>query len=297
MSGIVSLLHAPLISVQDRSLTLVDLAITVGLVLLFYFLAQAATRRFQRWLGQRLSLSATQRRLCATIVNLTILFAGIYTSLSYLGVDLSIFLIPMGALGIGLGLGLQSLASNYVAGLVLLTEKTIRDGDMIEVDGIRGTVLETGLRATVVKTFGNTEVILPNALLVSQRLDNWTKSDRMLRVEAHVRVAYGSDIGTVHALLLAQIVRHPAVLTEPEPRTFLVELAASGLQFRLLYWIDDPAQRLSSLSEILEGICYELQKQGIAIPFPQHDIWLRTAPSEAPAMPQGQDVVSAPDNR
>ena len=96
---------------------------------------------------------------------------------------------------------------------------------MIDVDGSQGTVVETGLRATVVKTFGNTEVVLPNSLLVSQRLDNWTKSDRILRVASLVGVAYGSDIAAVHSLLQEQVVSHPAVLSDPEPRTFLMEFA------------------------------------------------------------------------
>ncbi len=303
MGGIVRILNTPLTTVQGNPLTLVDMAITVGLVLFFFLLARIMTKQFRRWIGNRLPIKATNRRLLSSTLNLTLLLAGVYTSLSFLGIDLAIFLVPLGALSIGLGLGLQTLASNYVAGLVLLTERTIRDGDVIEVDGIRGTVVETGLRTTVVKTFGNTEVILPNSLLVSQRLDNWTKSDRILRVDSLVGVAYGSDIAAVHSLLHKQIVSHPAVLADPEPRTFLMEFADSSLQFRILYWIDDPAQRLSSLSEILEGIYAELQKQNIAIPFPQHDVWIRTDQEEArdpegpeDIMPGNQDSLPAASN-
>ena len=278
MGGIFRFINSPVTTVQGTSLTLVDLFITVGSVLLFYLLARAAASQFQRRVENRLTLNATNRRLFRSTIYLTILFAGVYISLSFLGVDLSIFLVPLGALSIGLGLGLQNLASNYIAGLVLMTEGTIRDGDVIEVDGIRGTVVETSLRTTVVKTFGNTEVIVPNSLMVSQRLDNWTKSDRILRVESHIGVAYGSDISAVHEVLLAQIVKHAAVLSEPEPRSYLVEFSDSALLFRVQYWIDDPTQRLSSLSEILEDIYLELQKQGIAIPFPQRDVWLKTEP-------------------
>ena len=279
MGGIVRFLSAPLTTVQGTPLTLVDLFITLGSVLLFYLLARVAARQFQRWVEDRLKLTATNRRLFRSAIFLTILSAGVYTSLSYLGVDLSIFLVPLGALSIGLGLGLQTLASNYIAGLVLMTERTIRDGDVIEVDGIRGTVMETGLRTTVVKTFGNTEVIVPNSLMVSQRLDNWTKSDRILRIESQIGVAYGSDIGKVHEILRSQIVGHAAVIPDPEPRTFLVEFADSALLFRIQYWIDDPTLRLSSLSEILEGIYLKLQENDIAIPFPQRDVWLKTEPT------------------
>ncbi len=275
MGGIIRFLNTPVTTVQGSSLTPVDLLITVGIVLLFYILARVGARQFQNRLEGRLKLTATNRRLLRSTVFLSILFAGVYTSLSSLGINLSIFLVPLGALSIGLGLGLQNLASNYIAGLVLMTEGTIRDGDVIEVDGIRGTVQEMSLRTTVVKTFSNTEVIVPNSLMVSQRLDNWTKSDQILRIESQIGVAYGTDISVVHEILHSHIAAHSAVLSEPEPRTFLVEFADSALLFRIQYWIDDPSQRLSSLSEILEAIYCGLQERGVSIPFPQRDVWLK----------------------
>ena len=278
MGGIIRFLSTPLTTVQGTPLSLFDLAITLGSVLIFYILARVAARQFQKKLENRLKLTATNRRLTRTVIFLSILFAGVYTSLSYLGINLSIFLVPLSALSIGLGLGLQNLASNYIAGLVLMTEGTIRDGDMIEVDGIRGTVQEMSLRTTVVKTFSNTEVIVPNSLMVSQRLDNWTKSDRILRIESQIGVAYGSDISVVHEILHSHIVKHPAVLSDPEPLSFLVEFADSALLFRIQYWINDPSQRLSSLSEILEDIYLGLQARGISIPFPQRDVWLKADP-------------------
>ena len=290
MGGIIRFLNTPVTTVQGSLLTPIDLLITVGIVLLFYILARVGARQFQNRLEGRLKLTATNRRLLRTTVFLSILFAGVYTSLSSLGINLSIFLVPLGALSIGLGLGLQNLTSNYIAGLVLMTEGTIRDGDVIEVDGIRGTVQEMSLRTTVVKTFSNTEVIVPNSLMVSQRLDNWTKSDQILRIESHIGVAYGTDISAVYEILHSQIAAHSAVLSDPEPRTFLVEFADSALLFRIQYWIDDPSQRLSSLSEILEAIYFGLQERGISIPFPQRDVWLK-GDSFGPNVP----LVSAAD--
>ncbi len=279
MGGIGRFLTSPLATVQGDPLTLADLLFTVASVLFFYLLARVAAGQFRRKVEPRLRVTATNKHLLRSTVYLSILIAGIYTSLSFLRVDLSIFLVPLGALSIGLGLGLQSLASNYIAGLVLMMEGTIRDGDVIEVDGIRGTVVEIGLRTTIVQTFSNTEVIVPNSLMVSQRLDNWTKSDRVIRIESHIGVAYGSDIGKVHEILHSNIACHAAVIPDPEPRTFLVEFADSALLFRIQYWIDDPTQRLSSLSEILEGIYRDLNEQGIVIPFPQRDVWLKREPA------------------
>ncbi|MYD90839.1 MAG: mechanosensitive ion channel [Caldilineaceae bacterium SB0662_bin_9] len=272
MNAIVNILNQQVTSVGGNPLTLSDILTTVGLVLAFYFLARITTRGARNFLQQRTRISATALRLSLQMFSGFMLLAGVYVSLSALGLDLSVFLIPLGALSIGLGLGLQSLAGNFVSGLVLLTERTVREGDIIEVDGIMGTVQETGLRATVLKTFGNTEAVLPNSVLTSQRLDNWTRSDRILRVESFVSVAYGTEVEPVHQTLMERIRSHPAVLDEPEPNTFLVELGDSALRFRILYWIDDPSQRLSSLSEILQGIHEDFAEQGIAIPFPQLDV-------------------------
>ena len=275
MNGIVNVLNQQVTSIEGNPLTLADILTTVALVLAFYFLARVATGGARNLLQQRTRISATALRLSLQMFSGFMLLAGVYVSLSALGLDLSVFLIPLGALSIGLGLGLQSLAGNFISGLVLLTERTVREGDIIEVDGIMGTVQETGLRATILKTFGNTEVVLPNSVLTSQRLDNWTRSDRILRVESFVGVAYGTEVEPVHQALMERIRSHPAVLDDPEPSTFLVELGASALRFRLLYWIDNPSQRLSSLSEILQGIHEDFAEQGIAIPFPQLDVNLR----------------------
>ncbi len=275
MAGLYRLLTTPLAVTQGTSLTLVDILITVGVFLVFYALARIASSRLRKNVLPRMKMAGSHRRVLSSVLSFLILLAGVYASLSFIGIDLSIMLLPLGAVSIGLGLGLQTLASNYVAGLVLLTEKTIRDGDLIEVDGVTGTVVETGLRTTVVRTFNNTEVIVPNSVLTANRLENWTKTDTVVRVEAFVGVAYGSDLRQVHAILRQAIVRHPAALAEPEPCTFLAEFAASAIQFRLLYWVDDPSARLTSLSEILEAVYGDFQAQGIVIPFPQTDVWIK----------------------
>ena len=298
MNGIVNVLNQQVTSIEGDPLTLADILTTLILVLVFYLLARVVTGGARKLLRDRLHLSATAVRLSLQVFSGFMLLAGVYVSLSALGLDLSVFLIPLGALSIGLGLGLQSLAGNFVSGLVLLTSRTVREGDIIEVDGIMGTVQETGLRATILKTFGNTEVVLPNSVLTSQRLDNWTRSDRILRVESFVSVAYGTEVEPVHQALMERIRNHPAVLDDPEPSTFLVELGDSALRFRLLYWIDDPSQRLSSLSEILQGIHEDFAEQGIVIPFPQLDVNLRSRqvlsrPSAGDQDPCRQEPIGA----
>ncbi len=275
MNAIVSIFNQQVTSVGGNPLTLADILTTIGLVLAFYFLARITTRGARHFLQRTTRISATSLRLSLQMFSGFMLLAGVYVSLSALGLDLSVFLVPLGAMSIGLGLGLQSLAGNFVAGLVLLTERTVREGDIIAVDGIEGTVLETGLRSTIVKTFNNTETVLPNEVLTSQRLDNWTRSDRILRLESLVGVAYGTEVEPVHKVLLERARNHPAVLDEPEPKSYLVALGDSALHFRILYWIDDPKHRRSTPSEILQGVLEDFAEQGIAIPFPQLDVHLR----------------------
>ena len=291
MPGIVNILNQQVTSVGGNPLTLADILTTVGLVLAFYFLARITTRGAREFLQRRTRISATTLRLSLQMFSGFMLLAGVYVSLAALGLDLSVFLVPLGALSIGLGLGLQSLAGNFVAGLVLLTERTVREGDIIEVDGIMGTVLETGLRATIVKTMSNTEVVVPNSTLTSQRLNNWTRSDRILRIESFVSVAYGTEVAPVHQALMDRIRSHPAVLDDPEPNTFLVELGDSALRFRIMYWIDDPRQRHRALSDILQGIHEDFAEQGIAIPFPQLDVHLRDRPAWSIGGPCRQESI------
>ncbi len=296
MGGIYKFLTAPIVETQGQVLNLVDILITIGVFLVFYVLARIFSHQLQKAILPKVGITGSARRLINSIVSFILLFAGVYTALTYIGINLSVMLVPLGAVSIGLGLGLQTLASNYVAGVVILIEKTFRDGDLIDVDGVVGTVIETGLRATVVRTFNNTEVILPNSILISQQLENWTKTDTVIRVDATVGVAYGSHIRQVHDILRHQITRHEAVLEDPEPRTFLTEFADSAVNFRFLYYVGEPMHRLSSLSDILEGVYLEFERQGIEIPFPQRDIWMRAAQQSSTAgspvsMPQEATAI------
>ncbi len=116
-------------------------------------------------------VKGSARRLVGSVASFSVLLAGVYTSLSYIGINASVLLVPAGTVGVGLGLGLRSWASNYIAGIVILHEHTFKDGDLINVNGVKGTVLEIGLRATLVRTEDNTEVIIPNSLLISRNLE------------------------------------------------------------------------------------------------------------------------------
>ncbi len=192
------------------------------------------------------------------------------------GIDLSRITILVGALGVGIGFGLQNIVNNFISGLILLFERPIQLGDTIEVGGLMGNVQAIGIRASTVRTFDGAEVIVPNADLISTQVTNWTLSDRMRRLETPIGVAYGSDPAQVLAILQEVAARHPKVLTNPEPNALFVGFGESSLDFSLRAWTAEFDTWLVVRSELYTQIYAALAQAGIEIPFPQRDLHLRS---------------------
>lgn len=198
-----------------------------------------------------------------------------------LGFGLSQITILGGALGVGIGFGLQAIVNNFVSGLILLFERPIKVGDMIEIGMEVGEVKELGLRATIVQTFDNAEVVIPNSELITGRVTNWTLSEKRVRVKLPVGVAYGTDISAVLKILLSCADANPMVLTKPEPKALFLAFGASSLDFELRVWIPDFAEGLVVRSELNQDIEAEFDLAGIEIPFPQTDLHLRSIDEKA----------------
>jgi potassium-dependent mechanosensitive channel len=196
--------------------------------------------------------------------------------LAALGVELQNFAIVAGALGIGIGFGLQNIVSNFVAGLILLFERPVRVGDTVVVDGEWGTIRKIGLRSTIMQTFDQSEMIVPNADLVSEKVVNWTLSNPIARVILPLGVAYGSSIPQVLEILRAAAPAHAAVLHDPPPQSLFVGFGDSSLDFELRVWVRDIRQRLEVRSMVLTEVERRLGEAGIEIPFPQRDLHVRS---------------------
>ena len=184
--------------------------------------------------------------------------------------------IIFSAFSVGIGFGLQNIFNNLVSGVILLFEREVQIGDIIEVGDLMGTVNSMGIRSSHIRTFEGAEVIVPNGLLISKEVVDWTLSDKSRRIEIISGVAYGSDVHLVKKLLMEVIKKHPDVKPDPEPLVLFNAMGESSLDFRLLFWTDQFEQWLRIRSEIIFAIHDTLYENDISIPFPQRDLHLKS---------------------
>jgi small-conductance mechanosensitive channel len=197
--------------------------------------------------------------------------------LQSLGVNLNSLVVVGGALGIGVGLGLQAVVSNFVAGLILLIEQPIKLGDRIEVGDTYGDVVRLSGRSTWIRTNDNVIIVVPNSEFINQRVTNWTANDRQVRISLSVGVSYDSNPKAVRALLLAVADQHADVLHEPAPEVIFSAFGDSSLNFDLRVWTEKQVQTPTRLkSDLYFEIFEACQKAQIEIPFPQRDLHIRS---------------------
>jgi potassium efflux system protein len=222
----------------------------------------------------RLTLPRGVPAAISTGTHYVILDVAFLIAIGAAGFDLGKFTLLAGALGVGIGFGLQNVVNNFVSGLILLFERPVQTGDMIEVGPLQGEVKRIGIRSSTVRTFDGADVIVPNAALISERLVNWTFADRSRRIDLEVGVAYGSDPNKVLALLLETARAHAEVMSLPEPQAFFTQFQDSALAFQLRIWCRfELAPRIKS--ELGIAIHDALRGAGIEIPFPQTDVHLK----------------------
>ncbi len=212
-----------------------------------------------------------------TTVHYVVLLLGFLLAISAAGVDLNRVSLLAGAFGVGIGFGLQNVVNNFVSGLILLYERPVQLGDMVEVGGTTGEVRRIGIRSSTIRTPQGAEVIVPNSNLISDRVVNWTFSDRRRRVDVKVGVAYGTDPERVLSLLESVARGHPDVLEDPAPQALFVGFGESSLDFELRAWTPLFESWVVTQSDLVVRVSRGLAEAGIEIPFPQRDLHLRTA--------------------
>lgn len=227
-------------------------------------------------LGRRISERGT-RLAIVSIIKYIILVAGFIFIFDSAGFNLGAFSWLLGALGVGLGFGLQNITSNFVSGIIILFERPIKVGDRIQVGGVSGDVVEISMRSTTIVTNDNISVIVPNNEFINGNVTNWSHNDRRVRFHYPVGVAYKEDPTRVKEIVLGVAKKHPGVLQTPPPDFWFVEYGDNALNFELVVWTSSYIQKPVVLkSELYYEIFKEFSHHGIEIPFPQRDIHIRT---------------------
>lgn len=198
--------------------------------------------------------------------------------MDYLGVKVTVLLAGSTALFVGLGLGLQDAFKDFVSGFIILMERTVTVGDVVEVDGIIGKVLEVGLRTTLVQTRDDIYMIIPNQKLTSEHVINWSQSKKVTRFSIGVGVAYGSDTRLVEKLLLDAVNEHKMISKTPSPSVQFVDFGNSSLDFKIFFYSANLFRIEAVKSDVRYIIDQKFRENNITIPFPQRDLWVRDWP-------------------
>ncbi len=212
----------------------------------------------------------SMRKMAANVLRALLLVIGLMLALSAVGIDLTALSVLGGAIGVGLGFGLQKLASNYISGFVILAERSLRIGDLVRVDNFEGVITDINTRYTVLRSVSGRESIVPNELLITQRVENASLADRRLLLTTAVQVPYGTDLDTLMPQLQEAVQASHRVLDDPPPKVLLTNFAPDGLELTVAFWINDPESgQLSARSAVNLTLLNTLNRLGLEIPFPQ----------------------------
>ena len=270
-------LQWPIVRTGQTTITVWSLVYLLVLVLLLLWVA----RRLQRWLvdgpllRQRFDVGA--RHAAGMLARYLVLLIGLLVIVQTAGIDLTTFNVLAGAVGIGVGFGLQNVVSNFIAGVIIMFERPIKIGDRIEVAGVDGNVVEIGARGTTVVTNDNIAVIVPNSKFITENVVNWKYNDSRVRFRIPVSVAYGSDMQRVEQALLDVAAADADVLKDPPPAVRLMAFGDDGLSIELRAWSTSLIDRKGQLvSQLNFAIYRRFQHDGIEFPFPQRDLHLKS---------------------
>jgi small-conductance mechanosensitive channel len=268
------------ITIGSASFSLDSILIFFIVIYISLLLANTIRILLEEDVLSRVSLSKGLPHTIAMLVKYTLITAGFFLAVNAAGIPVDKLTIILGAMSVGIGFGLQNIFNNLVSGLILLFERPIQLGDTVQVGQLTGNVKTIGLRSSNITTFDGAEVIVPNGQLIANEVINWTLSDQKRRIELVIGVSYKSDPELVHSLLSDILNSHTELVLDPEPLVFFNGLGESSLDFTLLFWIADYNHSRRIKSEILFSIFKVFKNNDIEIPFPQHDLHLRSVDGE-----------------
>lgn len=277
LEGTMSLLDSWAVNLGEVRLSPLT-AVKIGLALWFaLWLASALSGLLERRLAKSPNTTASTRVLLTKLARIVLITLAVLIALNSVGIDLTALAVFGGALGVGLGFGLQKIFSNLVSGIILLLDRSIKPGDVISLGSTFGWINHLGLRYTSVITRDGIEHLIPNEELITQRVENWSFSNKLIRLRAPVGIAYDSDVRLAMKLCLEAAAMTPRVQKDPEPKVQLIGFGDNSVNLEIRIWVDDPeAGRANILSEVLLNVWDKFHEHGIEIPFPQRDLHLKS---------------------
>lgn len=267
---------------QLRLVSLFGAEVTLGVVVRAAVIVYAfgtAAYLIQDALGRVMARSGQDNATISSVLIISryaVLGIGLLVLASALGVNTATLAVIGGGLSIGIGFGLQQIVANFISGILLLFEQSLRPGDVIDINGKIGTVEKLNIRATTIVTNDNVQIIVPNQSFLTNEVTSYTRTDRLVRIALPYGVGYGSDVKLVRDLVLHAVAQHGLVKESPPPQVHFLGFGESSLDFRVLVWMDQPRQMPRFRSDLYFMLWETFTKNNIEIPFPQRDLHLRT---------------------
>lgn len=265
-----------LFRIQNVEVTVSNLVVAIVAILLSLLASRLVRKVLRRRVFTRLDLDKGLEYAFLRFVHYLILIVGIYIGLKTINVPLGALVGLFAVIGVGIGFGLQNIASNFISGIILLLERPVKVGDRLQVNDVWGDVTRINLRTTVITTPDNIVIIVPNSKLLENNVTNYSYGERKIRLRIPVGIAYGSDVEKAMIVLLNVAREHDGVLKSPEPKVWFREFGDSSLNFELLCWIEDASSKFDITSDLNRAIDHQFREEGIEIPFPQRDLHLRS---------------------
>ena len=270
-----SILTTPFTTAGSSRISVVTILLAIPVVYLASWVSKLTRRFLDATVLQQLTISDASRFTISSLVRYGVLVLAILIGLSIIGINLSSLAVVIGALGIGIGFGLQNVVANYVAGLVIFFERPLKEGDRILVNGLEGDVVRIKLRSTVINTLTNETIVVPNSQLVSNSIHNYSYEDRRIVIVNKVQVSYSTDLDKALKVVLEVAARNPFSPAEPAPGVRVSEFQESGIQLVLWTWIDEATNKLAALAWNNLEIWRAFKSEDIVIPFPQVDLHVK----------------------
>jgi small-conductance mechanosensitive channel len=277
MQSIGKFLKEPILNIGSSSFSLFSIFLFLLSIVILFIVAEWLRRLLINKILRRYSIDLGVRQSIGTIFKYIMVTIGLFIIVQSTGLDLSALGLLFGALGVGIGFGLQNITNNFISGLIILFSRPIKVGDRVEVGNTIGDVVDISGRATTINTNDNITIIVPNSEFISNTVINWSHNDRNIRFRIPVGVAYKEDPGVIRKLLLEVANAHGGVLKTPAPDVIFEEYGDSSLNFQLLVWTTDYINRPSILkSDLYFAIFEKFKDHNVEIPFPQHDLHLKS---------------------